>query len=119
MDFNVVVLTGMLAAPTDLGAEATDPSGLAPPDRSDATARSARLLLTVRSSEPMPRIDLLPVAAHVAQIPADITPGDGLWVTGSLQRQFNSTNGRSRLVVVAHHIERAGASQSCDTPAAD
>lgn len=119
MDFNVVVLSGMLAAPTDLGAEATESTSPAQLGFAAATARSARLLLTVRSREPMPRIDLLPIAAHVAQIPADLTPGEGLWVTGSLQRQFNSTSGRSRLVVMAHHIERADDSQSCDAPAAD
>lgn len=92
MDFNLVVMSGLLAAP---------------PDRSRvAQAGGSRLLLTVRSQEPMPRVDLLPVSLRLDQLPAGCETGQRIWVAGSLQRRFSATTGRSRIEVIAHHVER-------------
>ncbi len=87
--FNLVVIAGRLAVPPEPG------DGHAP----------ARLLLTVQSEHPTPRVDLLPVVTDVGGLPLAACVGDGVWVAGSLQRRFPNTSGRSRLEVVAHHIE--------------
>ena len=87
MDFNLVVISGRLAAPPR------------EPDRSGP----GRLLLTVRSEEPYPRVDLLPVV--VDELAAGWTVGQQLWVAGALQRRFSSARDRSRLEVVARHVE--------------
>jgi hypothetical protein len=92
MQFNLVVLTGKVVAPPDL----PGPRG----------SGSGRLLVTVQSFHPSPRVDLVSVSACDAEIPAGCTSGDELWITGSLQRRFSAATGRSRIEVVAHHIER-------------
>ena len=89
-NFNLVVLAGMLAAP---------------PDMEPHESASSRLLLTVRSFHPAPRIDLVPVSVSGDQIPDCSVNGDRLWVVGSLQRRFSPVTGRSRLEVAAHHVE--------------
>lgn len=88
MDFNLVVVAGMLAAP---------------PER---LADSSRILLTVRSHQPESRVDLIGVKVADAGGLTDLISGDRLWVSGSLQRQFSTATGRSRVEVVAHQIER-------------
>ena len=92
LNLNLVVVTGALA--------------VAPNSDSYLREESARLLLTVRSDGPNSRVDLLPVTAFVAQLPDRLTPGDKLWVVGSLQRRFSAATGRSRLEIVAHEVER-------------
>lgn len=92
VQFNLVVITGTVAAPPEL----VGSSGSGP----------GRLLVTVRSHHPEPRVDLVPVAAAAAQIPKGCVSGDHLWITGSLQRRFSAATGRSRIEVVAQHIER-------------
>lgn len=91
MDFNIVVVAGSLVVAPEAAFEGTD--------------MPQRLLLTVRSHDPVPRVDLLPIAAAPDQIPHGISAGDHLWVAGSLQRRFSPETGRSRLEVVAGHIE--------------
>ena len=88
MDFNLVVVAGMLAAP---------------PER---LGDSGRVLLTVRSRQPESRVDLIGVKVTDDALLQDLGSGDRLWVSGSLQRQFSAATGRSRVEVVAHQIER-------------
>ncbi len=95
LDFNLVVLAGRIAVPPDLE-EPGDPA-------------VRRLLLTVRSTLPTRRLDLIPVATAADAIPEGCALGDHLWVVGSLQRRFSATNGRSRIEVVAGNIERRNA----------
>ncbi len=92
LDFNLVVLAGRIAVPPELE------------EPGDASVR--RLLLTVRSTHPTRRLDLIPVATAVDAIPEGCALGDHLWVVGSLQRRFSATTGRSRIEVVAGYIER-------------
>ncbi len=89
MDFNLVVVAGRLAASPDL----------------DGPNGTGRLLLTVRTLNPS-RVDLLPISAHVGQIPADVRVGDRLSVAGRLQRRFSTLTGRSRIEIVALHLEQ-------------
>jgi len=97
MDFNLVVLGGRLAAPVEIR---TFDSGM----------QLARLLVTVRSEEPLPRIDVIPVSMwnpeddFLSDLP---TPGRSVFVAGAVQRRFwDATEGRrSRIEVIARHIE--------------
>lgn len=88
MDFNLVVLAGQLAA--------------APERRTD---KSTRLLLTVRSTHPEPRVDLVSTVIAEGSRAASFEAGDAIWLNGSLQRRFSPASGRSRLEVFAHHVE--------------
>lgn len=90
--FNFVVLGGSVGAP---------PEPAVPHD-----SLPGRLLLTVRSMHPAPRVDLIPIADIAGRIPAGVVPGDRLWVVGSLQRRFSPETGRSRIEVAARHIQR-------------
>ncbi|MFQ5966952.1 MAG: hypothetical protein ACE5MI_04995 [Acidimicrobiia bacterium] len=97
MDLNLVVLWGRLAAP--------------PEPRQLDTGPRARYLLGVRSSiGSRPTLNVIPVTllAPTEENLAART-GDGMWFSGSLQRQFTQTNGagRSRLEVVAGSATRA------------
>jgi len=97
MDLNLVVLCGRLAAEPELRTF-------------DSGVRLLRYLVTVRSSEPRRRVDVLPVTLWD---PADelvercTNPGDGVWVAGSVQRRFweAPAGRRSRLEVVAERVE--------------
>ncbi len=93
MDFNLVVVSGRLAAPPE-------PAMF----RNGATAR---MLLTVRSFHPAERVDLLPV--RVDTVPAELAPGDQIWIAGALQRHHSPVTGRSRIEVVARQLERRDA----------
>lgn len=96
-DLNIVVLVGTLATTPEL-------------QEFESGASLARLLLTVRSTEPRRRTDVIPVS-HWGPAPwmADLARGDRLWVTGATQRRFERQgHGRhSRLEVVAHEVARA------------
>ena len=93
MDLNLVVLSGRLAAPTEMR---TFESG----------ARLARYLVTCRSDEPR-RVDVIPVTTwDPPPEMEDIGPGTPLWVAGSAQRRFwdTGTGRRSRLEIVADQV---------------
>ena len=97
MDINLAVLAGRLAAP---GEHRTFESG----------AEYLRVLVTVRSSEPRRRVDVVPVTLWdpgPAVIEECRAPGARLWVAGALQRRFWAAGEarKSRLELVAHHIE--------------
>lgn len=96
MDLNLVVLAGRIAAEPEIR---TFESG----------AILVRLLLTVRSSSPNHRIDVVPVVQwnpELTEIPGAPLRGVSVWVAGSVQRRFWSVgDGRSsRIEVVAHEI---------------
>lgn len=103
LDFNLVVVAGKLAVSPEV-----DESGPHAWRRQfaadDGSPGGGRLLLTVRSTNPS-RIDLLPVSARADQIPAGVAVGDQVAVAGQLQRRFSGGTGRSRIEIVAHHIE--------------
>lgn len=97
MDLNLVVLAGQVATEPDVR---TFPSG----------ARLARYLVTVRSTEPRRRVDVVPVSLW--NPPDDLVQragvrGEPVWVVGAVQRRFWSADGdkRSRIEIIAHHIE--------------
>jgi single-strand DNA-binding protein len=96
MDFNLVVLTGRLAAPPELR---VFESGL----------QLVRYLITVRSDEPRRRVDVVPVTQW-APPDDDLVPepevGARVWVVGTVQRRFWShpSGRRSRLEVVAEQV---------------
>ena len=96
MDCNIVVLAGRLAAPPELRAF---PSG----------STLARFLVTVRSDRPRRRVDVIPVSWW--DPPADVERtelerGSRVWVVGSAQRRFWSSDGdkRSRIEIVALEV---------------
>ncbi len=97
MDLNIAVIAGTLSAPPEIR---TFESG----------TKLARYLVTVRSTEPRKRIDVVPV---VHWDPPDdgsiekLDRGHRVWMVGTVQRRFwNGPEGRrSRLEVVAHYVE--------------
>lgn len=90
-NFNLVILAGMIAAPPEI--------------EDSENAGTGRLLLGVKSNNPAPRLDLIPVSTAGGRIPDGCISGDWLWIAGSLQRRFAPATGRSRIEVAAHHIE--------------
>lgn len=96
MDLNIVVMGGRLAA--------------APEVRTlHGGAGLVRYLVTTRSEAPRRRIDVVPVVLWDPDDEAmGLKRGDGVWVTGSIQRRFwsDSRQRRSRVEVVAHHVEK-------------
>ncbi len=95
MDLNLVVLAGRVAADPEIRTF-------------DSGSTLLRLLVTVRSSEPRRRIDVVPV---VMWSPDDaviegVAAGRPVWVAGSVRRRFwSADDGRSsRLEVVAHEV---------------
>jgi single-strand DNA-binding protein len=97
MDMNVVVLCGKLAAPPELREFASG-------------ARLVRSLVTVRNDAPRRRVDVVPVTLWDPRADHEILSaptGEAVYVAASIQRRFwTSEEGRrSRLEVVAHHIE--------------
>ena len=97
MDLNIAVIAGTLSAPPEIR---TFESG----------TKLARYLVTVRSTEPRKRVDVIPV---VQWDPPDDGPadqldrGDRVWVVATVQRRFWTADDgrRSRLEVVAHHVQ--------------
>lgn len=97
MDLNLVVVAGRLAAPPEI--RQFEESGI----------RLARYLVTVRTEEPVRRVDVVPVTLWDPAdelVDADPAPGTRVWVAGSVQRRFwSATEGRrSRLEVVADQV---------------
>lgn len=102
MDQNLVVLSGRLAAPTQV---TTHPSG----------SRLIRVLVTTRSEHPLSRVDVIPVTRWLdsedeAEIEAltNMDPGERIWTQASIQRRFWSGDDgrRSRIEVIAEQICR-------------
>jgi single-strand DNA-binding protein len=108
MDFNLVVLSGRLAAPPEFRVF-------------ESGVRLVRYLVTVRAEEPRHRVDVLPVTQW--EPPADVLVpepevGQRVWVVGSVQRRFwsSSEGRRSRLEVVAESVTmRAPVRETADT----
>jgi len=97
MDFNIVVLAGKLAAPPELR-------------EFESGSRLVRSLITVRSTAPRRRVDVVPVTLWDPDPEHEIltaNAGEGVWASGAVQRRFwSSFEGRkSRLEVVANHVE--------------
>ncbi len=97
MDLNVTVIAGTLSAPPELR---TFESG----------SKLARYLVTVRSTEPRKRVDVIPVVQWDPQDEEaidDLERGDRVYVAATIQRRFwNAPDGRrSRLEIVAHQVE--------------
>lgn len=96
-DLNVAVIAGTLSAPPEIR---TFESG----------TKLARYLVTVRSTEPRKRVDVIPVVQWEPPDDGtveDLDRGDRVYIAGTVQRRFwNAPDGRrSRLEVVAHHVE--------------
>ena len=96
MDLNLVVLAGRLAAPPEIR-------------QFESGSRLARYLITVRSEEPVSRVDVVPVTLWDPPddlLDADPAPGSRLWVCGSVQRRFWSAEEgrRSRIEIVAQQV---------------
>ncbi|HSJ71405.1 MAG TPA: single-stranded DNA-binding protein [Acidimicrobiia bacterium] len=96
MDLNLVVLAGRVATEPEIR---TFPSG----------TTMIRYLVTVRSTEPRRRVDVVPVSLWDPSpnvIEAGDVRGRGVWVAGSVQRRFWADGGdtRSRLEIVAHEV---------------
>lgn len=96
MDLNLVVLAGRLAAPPDLR-------------HLESGKTVVRYLVTVRSDKPS-RVDVLPVAMQSDGEPDALPlgdPGTRIFVAGWVRRRFWDPPGagRSRLEIVARHVE--------------
>lgn len=97
MDLNLAVIAGTLSAPPEMR---TFESG----------TKLARYLVTVRSTEPRKRVDVVPVVhwdPPDAGSAGELDRGDRVWIVGTVQRRFwnAADGGRSRLEIVAHHVE--------------
>lgn len=95
MDLNLVVLAGRIAAVPEIRTF-------------ESESRLLRLLVTVRSSEPRRRIDVVPVVLWAPRddVVDGAMAGRPVWVAGSVQRRFWSGDDgrRSRLEIVAHEV---------------
>ena len=101
MDLNIVVLAGHLATLPEVR-------------QFTSGTRMARFLVTIRSTEPRRRVDVVPVTLWdppSAVLDAALVVGQQVWVAGSVQRRFwSATDGRSsRIEVIAHTVELRGA----------
>ena len=97
MDLNLVVLAGRLAATPEVRVF-------------ESGSTLVRYLVTTRSEEPRRRIDVVPaVLWDAGDDAADFERGDRIWIAGSIQRRFwsDDRSRRSRIEVVAHHVQRA------------
>jgi len=107
MDMNLTVLAGKLAAPPELR-------------RFESGSCLVRSLVTVRSSSPRRRVDVIPVTLWDPPSDHEIleaAAGRPIWVVGTVQRRFwNVGEARqSRLEVVAHHVELVNGTASAAT----
>lgn len=94
MDLNLVIVSGLLAAPPELRTL-------------DSGAIVARYLLTIRSNEPKRRVDVVPVTQWNPPSEASTySSGSRLYAVGSIQRRFwdASAGRRSRLEFVATRV---------------
>ncbi len=99
MDMNLVVISGKLAVPPELRSF-------------ESGSRLLRSLVTVRTDAPRRRVDVVPVTFWDPTDDHEVikaAAGRRLWVVGSVQRRFWSSDEgrRSRLEVVAHHMQLA------------
>jgi len=107
MDLNIVVLSGRIAAEPDVRRFASGVSLI-------------RYLVTVRTSEPRRRVDVVPVTLWEptdAQIADTVdSRGRAVWVAGAVQRRFWATgqDRASRLELVAHAVEIRRASEDSE-----
>lgn len=96
MDYNVVVLSGQLSAPIELNKY---PSG----------AQALRFLVTIRTEDPVRRIDVLPVVwwDPPTDIDLDTPLGTRTWVSAVIRRRFWAAEDgrRSRLELVASQVQ--------------
>lgn len=94
MDLNMVLLCGRVAAPPE-------------PTVMSEGAHLLRTLVTVRCDQPRRRIDVLPVSLWDPD-PwlAELTPGQRVWLVGSVERRFQEYpwGRRSRIEILAKHI---------------
>lgn len=96
MDLNLVVICGRLASPGELR-------------EFESGTRLLRLLVTVRTEEPMRRIDVVPVTLWDPEedlVEAVKERGIRIWAVGAVQRRFwdCSEGRRSRIEIVAHQV---------------
>lgn len=100
MDLNLYVLCGRLATKPELR-------------EFESGTRLLRILLTVRRSDPTPRVDVIPVTwwrdddnAALFDDLADLEPGRRIWVTGEIQRRFwqGQDGRRSQIECLANAI---------------
>lgn len=96
MDLNIVVLAGRLAAAPEVRVF-------------EHGATLVRYLVTTRNERPRRRVDVVPVVLWDPddETPVDLEAGQRVFVAGSIQRRFwDAGDGRrSRIEVVAHHVE--------------
>lgn len=97
MDLSLAVIAGTLAAPPEIRSF-------------ESGTKLARYLITVRSTEPRKRTDVIPVVhwdPPDEDIADELDRGDRIWTVCSVQRRFwNAAEGRrSRIEIVAHHVE--------------
>ena len=97
MDLNLAVIAGTLAAPPEIRTF-------------DSGTRLARYLVTVRSTEPRKRVDVVPVVEWDPPAEFDdetVDRGDRVWIAGTVQRRFwsGSEGRRSRLEIIAHYVQ--------------
>jgi single-stranded DNA-binding protein len=100
MDLNIVVLAGHLATLPEIR-------------QFTSGTRMARFLVTVRSTEPRRRVDVVPVTLWdppPTLLSDPFVVGRQVWVAGSVQRRFwSETEGRrSRIEIIAHTVELRG-----------
>jgi len=98
MELNLLVLSGRLATVPEVR-------------EFDGGSTLYRLLVTVRSTTPKARVDVIPVTLwnptkDQKDMVDDMNPGDAIWVAGSVQRRFWSGDDgrRSRLEVIANEV---------------
>lgn len=98
MDLNIVVLAGRIATEPEVR-------------RFASGASLIRYLVTVRTSEPRRRVDVVPVTlwdpTDVQIADAVNSKGHVVWMAGAVQRRFWSAgqDRTSRLELVAHAVE--------------
>ncbi|MEZ5176163.1 MAG: single-stranded DNA-binding protein [Acidimicrobiia bacterium] len=97
MDLNLAILSGHLAA--------------TPEHRSFSSGSSLlRFLVTIRSTTPRRRVDVIPVTwwdPDPEAVAGAYESGQPIWVCGSVQRRFWSTDDgrRSRIEIIAHDVQ--------------
>jgi single-strand DNA-binding protein len=97
VDLNLVVLGGKLAAPPELR-------------QFESGSRLLRSLVTVRTSGPRRRVDVVPVTLWDPADDHEVVDADAgrrVWIVGTVQRRFwsGAEGRRSRLEVIAHHMQ--------------
>ena len=96
MNLNLIVLAGRLAAPPEIRTF-------------DSGANLIRYLVTVRTTDPRRRVDVLPVTLwnpSADLLSGDQPPGHRIWIAGSMQRRFwaAETGRRSQIEIIADQV---------------